>query len=195
MKKKLAFVPLLLVCLILCMGIDGCKDRSKSEEEDKAFVNSQQEHYQNTQPLEFYDWSIPRDVYQQIYRAITTQKVTTFTIVETMTGELRYAGPSIGYPIPADMSLTNPLQGYYMYNGAGTAIEQAEPMGLFSSKNTDGTWILFVDEDKGVLYPVYTEHKCTAFPFLMERDSKGEWKRADRKPPKFTIEVRTEPRK
>lgn len=193
MKKIVNFC--LLVSLAFFVGCS--EDRSKSEEADKTFVDRQQQHYQNVQPLEFYDWSIPRDVYQQIYRAITTQKVTTFTIVETMTGELRYAGPSIGYPIPADMSLTNPLQGYRVWNtgGGAVAIEQAEPMGLFSSKNTDGTWILYVDEDEGVLYPVYTEHKCTAFPFMMERDEKGEWMRADRKPPKFTIEVRTGPRK
>lgn len=188
---------IVLMSLVLLVGCD--KDRSKSETADKAFVNRQQEHYQIVQPLEFYDWSIPRDVYQQIYRAITTQKITTFTIIETMTGELRYAGPSIGYPIPADMSLTNPKQGYRVRSGGGNggavAIEQAEPMGLFSSKNTDGTWVLYVDEDKGILYPVYTEQKCTTFPFLMEQDEKGTWRRSDREPPKFTIEVRTEPRK
>lgn len=192
MRKSMIFCVLMSLVLLA-----GCReDRSKSETADRNFVDKQQQHYQIVQPLEFYDWSIPRDVYQQIYRAITTQKVTTFTVVETMTGELKYAGTSIGYPIPADMSLTNPLQAYEgRWENAVVSIEQAEPMGLFSSKNTDGTWVLYVDEEKGVLWPFYTEQKCSAFPFIMEQDEKGVWRRADREPPKFTIEVRTEPRK
>lgn len=186
---------MVLTVVVLAVCIAGCREeRSKSEQNDREFVDKQQQHYQKAQPIEFFDWSIPRDVYQQIYRAITTQKVTTFTIIESITGEFKYAGPSIGYPIPADMSLTNPLQPYESHwesNGI-TTIEQAEPMGLFSSKNTDGTWVLFVDEEEGVLYPVYSEHKCTAFPFMMQRTEKGEWKRADRRPPQFTINIRNE---
>jgi hypothetical protein len=70
-----------------------------------------------------------------------------------------------------------------------TAIEQAEPNGLFSSKNTDATWILYVDEESGVLYPVYSEHKAMSWPFIMQQTQSGEWVKASGETPEFTIEI------
>jgi len=49
----------------------------------------------------------------------------------------------------------------------GSVIEQPEPNGLFSSKNTVGTWVLCTQSD-GTVYPVYTELNVTAFPFPMQ---------------------------
>jgi hypothetical protein len=85
--------------------------------------------------------------------------LSTYTVVVSSFGNLLWECPSIGYPIPADTQLTNPLQ---YYNG--TTLEQAEPNGLFSSKNTVGTWIMCVLED-GTVYPIYTEMNANTFPF------------------------------
>ena len=46
-------------------------------------------------------------------------------------------------------------------------MEQAEPNGVYSSKNTDATYVLCV-RDNGDVAPVYTEHKVTTFPFPVE---------------------------
>ena len=109
-------------------------------------------------------------------------------MIESITGKTFFHGPSIGYGIPCDTSLTNPLKAVRIYGEAATSIEQAEPNGLFSSKNTDGTWVLFVQLD-GSVTPIYTEHKVTTFPFAVKQDGQGGWIRADNKPSEFTISI------
>jgi hypothetical protein len=185
MRRNISLIMLLLLVMPLCMGNSGCND---SESRDRVTVDTQQKIYQQVQPVHIYDFSIPRDIYQQIYDMTTTQAVATYTVIETMTGVTKYQGPSIGFPIPADVQLTNGLQP--AYNSGGAAIEQAEPNGLFSSKNTDATWTLFVDLKSGNVYPMYSEHKVSCWPFIVEKDSNGEWHRADNKPIGFKLEIK-----
>jgi hypothetical protein len=183
MKKIWVLIIGLSIFLLVGCGV------MTSEEKDRAIVQKQQSIYQAVQPVHIYDFSIPRDIYQQIYDITTTEVVATYTIIESVTGVTRYEGPSIGYAIPADVSLTNPLQPAYHVCNSGI-IEQAEPNGLFSSKNTDGTWVLYVDLKSGEVYPVYSEHKVTTFPFIVKKNEKGQWIRADDKPLAFKINIR-----
>ena len=188
--KKLKWVGLsvvLISIIILALVLMGGGSSSSSEEQDSEMVNRQQKIYQKALPVPFFEYSIPRDIYIQIYEVVTTRAYTTYTVIESMTGKTFFHGPSIGYGIPVDTSITNPLQGDYVYNGSAATIEQAEPNGLFSSKNTDGTWVLFVQED-GSVTPVYTEHKVTTFPFAVKKED-DIWVRADNKPVDFTIDV------
>ncbi len=176
----------------------GCTNDS-SESRDAKIVAKQQAIYQDTQPVHIYDYSIPRDIYQQIYDVITTKVVATYSVIETVMGMTKFQCPSIGYAIPADTSLTNPLQGTNNRDTLGVdkyeiVVEQAEPNGLFASKNTDGTWVLCVDMQTSEVYPVYTEHKVTVFPFIAEKSDEGEWSRADNKPIAFKVEIRNSPK-
>jgi hypothetical protein len=171
---------------ILIVFLIGCVD-ANTETKDKEIVQEQQNHYQKVHPVPFFDYSISRDVYTQIYEVVTTKAYTTYTVIESMTGLTFFHGPSIGYGIPADTSITNPLQTYGYSSGALTSIEQAEPNGLFSSKNTDGTWVLFIQTD-GTVTPIYTEHKVTTFPFQVRKTAEG-WIRSDDAPVEFTINV------
>jgi hypothetical protein len=188
MKKIL--ITLFLVMLVYGAAYSSGDAESDSEVADRVIVQEQQAHYQKIHPLPFFDYSIPRDVYTQIYEFVTTRAYVTYTVIESMTGATFYHGTSIGYGIPADTSLSNPLQAQWrLYNGAaGIAIEQAEPNGLFSSKNTDGTWVLFIQSD-GSVTPIYTEHKVTTFPFKVRQTDSGVWVRADNDPVDFTIKV------
>ena len=176
--------------ILLLLVISGCAETS--EDKDRHIVNKQQEMYQQTQPVHIYDYSIPRDIYQQIYDITTTKVVATYSIIESVTGVTRYECPSMGFAIPADTQLTNPLQPTYLGGSSSgiVAIEQAEPNGLFSSKNTDGTYVMCVDLKTSEVYPVYTEHKVTTFPFIVEKDKNGQWVRADNKPLAFKIEIK-----
>jgi len=177
MKSAKLFIFVILA--IVLMSNSGCDENSESK--DRDVVNKQQEHYAKVQPIPFYDFSIPRDVLEQIYNVVTQEARMTYTIIESVTGVTRFHGPSISYGIPADVSLTNPLQPAYDRSlSDGEVIEQAEPNGLFSSKNTDGTWVLFVDSN-GDITPIYTEHKVTTFPFAVVKNELGEWVRADKK--------------
>ena len=188
MRKKIFKVLTPILLALMFMGNkSGC---SNSESHDREIVNKQQGIYQDVQPVHIYDYSIPRDIYQQIYDITPTQALATYSVVETIDGHIKYRGPSIGFPIPADMQLTNGLQPDYHSNG-GVAIEQAEPNGLFSSKNTNATWVLFVDLESGNVYPMYSEHHVSCWPFIVKEDDKGEWHRADKKPIKFKLVIDT----
>lgn len=182
---------ILLVCLVIVVAasiLTGCNEE-KADRVDRDIVEGQQQHYQKVHPVPHFDYSIPRDVYIQIYSIITTKAYTTYTIIESITGETKFHGPSIGYGIPEDTQLTNPLTPYWKHGGSSGVVEQAEPSGVFSSKNTDGTWVMFIQND-GSVVPIYTEHKVTTFPFEVEPDGQGGWIRTDNEPVDFTIDVK-----
>jgi len=174
-------VGIVLIILALLVVSVGCMRRA--DDEEAIQVESQQTHYSEVQPVPRFDHSIPRDVLLQIYNVVTTEARSTYTVIQSITGEVVFHGASVGYGIPADTQLTNPVQ-----KKGDTVIEQAEPNGLFSSKNTDGTWILFVEEG-GVIAPIYTEQKVTTYPFIVARDASGAWVRTDDAPPSFTVEI------
>ncbi len=181
--KKLMIIVLAVALMFLVVGCLG----ENPESADREVVQEQQAHYQKTQPLPYYEYSIPRDIFIQISDVVVTKAYTTYTVIESITGETKFHGPSLGYGIPADTQLTNPLQLARDYSG-GPVIEQAEPNGLFSSDNTDGTWVLFVQPDGNVV-PVYTEHKVTTYPFPVEQDESGSWVRTEGSETNFVIDI------
>lgn len=184
-SKTWKILAMITVALVLVVALAGCNSTSNSK--IRKQVDNQQEHYDMVQPIPSFDYSIPRDILTQIYKVVTTEARNTYTLIQSMTGEVIFYGPSLGYGIPVDTQLTNPLCTYGDFTDSAV-IEQAEPNGLFSSKNTDGTWVLFVD-DNGDVTPVYTEQKVTTFPYAVIQSADGVWVRADNKPASFTIDV------
>ncbi len=160
---------LLTFALIIGLtALSACDwDSSSSDDRDRKTVNAQQEQYAIGQPVPTFDFSLERDVYVQLYRA-RNQNVATYTVWRSDFGNILGDCPSIGYPIPYDSSLTNPLK-KVRGNGTLTTVEQAEPNGLYSSKNSIATWIRCVQPD-GSQVPVYIEDKVTAYPFPVEVD-------------------------
>lgn len=189
-RATLSFsVVALIVAAVLSMVSSGCDSAESQERRDNAIVGQQQSHYAKVQALPFYDYSIPRAIVLQIYDVVTQEARSTYTIIETIMGQTKHHGPSIGYGIPADVSLTNPLQPVGNSLHAIVGIEQAEPNGLFSSKNTDGTWVLFVDIN-GDVTPIYTEHKVTTFPYAVRQLDDGSWVRSDQERASLTVEIK-----
>ena len=102
----------------------------------------------------------------QIYNA-RNDALNTWSVWRSDTGVVEDWCPSIGFVIPYDTSLTNPMKSI----GQGGNIEQAEPNGLFSSKNTTATWVL-CQLPNGKISPVYIESKVTvyAWPVKVENN-------------------------
>lgn len=196
-KNPRLFGLMILISMALFVG---CYNETADLTDNKT-VNRQQEHYQKAQPVHFYDFSIPRDIYQQIYDITTQQAVATYTVIESVTGVPRFECPSISYPITFDVSLTNPLKGVNAVDHWGAdsyeaVTEQAEPNGLYPSKNTDATWVLCVDTDSGLAYAFFSEHKANTWPFIVELNDKNMWQRAKGAPIAFKVEIReTKPEK
>lgn len=161
MKRYKKFILITVVLAIASITLLGCDDSDVKKESEG--VGRQQDVYNENQPAPFFDWSMPRSLWNDFY-VIQNKTTSTWSYIQPMTGgRPLFETPSMGYPIPMDTQLTNPLR--YVYTGAGPAVvEQPEPNGLFTSKNTDATIVMATNGD-GTVSPVYTEQKVTCFPF------------------------------
>ncbi len=159
-----------------------------SQSRDVKAVEQQQQIYQTNQPIPAFTFSQDRDTLIQIYR-LRNEARTTYTVFHSLnSGEPAFACPSRGYAIPADTQLTNgtQLSGAWIASGASSDdtrsdgqgnyyrwvdgnIDLPEPNGLYSSKNTDGTWVLCLRSD-GTVNPIYSELKVQTFPFEVKWD-------------------------
>lgn len=155
----------LLSLLVLSILLAGCASPQTATNKEAQTVESQDLIYLNGQPIPLYNYSPERDVFIQLYN-FRMSNVSTWTVICSNMGNCLDSCPSLGYPMPADVQLTNPLKGD-LYNPPESGwevitVEQREPNGLFSSKNTAGTWVLCV-YGEGRVEPVYTELNATAY--------------------------------
>ena len=162
---------LLLVVGMLLLTF-GCEGGDKAEVADREAVKRQQEQYQESQPIPFFEFSLERDIAIQLYKA-RNERVATWTVWRSDYGMVLGDCPSIGYPLPYDTSLTNPLKTTHGTGSQyGKVLEQAEPNGLYSSKNSIATWVRCVTSVNGsdVEAPIYIEGKVNAYPYPVTVD-------------------------
>jgi hypothetical protein len=159
MKIKM-FVPVLM-CIFM---FSACS--VDQEYIDRQIVDQQQKQYAASQPIPMFNWSLERHLIIQLYQA-RNSKVATHSVWRSDYGMVEGDCSSIGFSIAADTSLTNPLQREQGTNSA--VIEQAEPNGLFASKNTNATWVMCTGEG-GVINPVRVESKVTTYPYPVTVD-------------------------
>lgn len=172
-----------IAILVLLVGafaaLVACERTVTQDARDAVAVDAQQQQYAKVQPVPFYDFSSDRDTLIQIYNQKNEVRQTHTIVTSDGTGDLIFQCPSIGYGIPADTQLTNGQalttrifnNSTSVYQADGV-VEQAEPNGLYSSKNTDGTYVLCVLDD-GTVSPVQTEGKVTTFPFPVVVNADG----------------------
>lgn len=166
------WVILLSVSLSFLVGGCGKVGReATAESRDAQRVSLQQSQYEKGQPIPTFNWSLERDLVIQLYQ-VRNKKAMTHSVWRSNYGSIEGDCPSYGYGIPYDTSLTNPLvatdidnQGeeHSYQGGALASIEQAEPNGIFASKNTAATWVMCLGE-AGSIEPVYVETKVTVYP-------------------------------
>ena len=170
MKKWGCFIISFFIVLSFC----GCEvDNSVATQEAKK-VARQQDQYAKGQPVPAFDWSFERDLVIQLYK-LRNKKVATHTVWRSDYGQIEGDCSSIGYGIPYDTSLTNPLMSTDedqdgFDQSALTTIEQPEPNGIFASKNTTATWVMSVDKSTGQILPLYIETKVTVYPYPVKVD-------------------------
>ena len=168
------FIPITLLLSLAALGTvtTGCEAQPSQEVKDLAAVKRQQSQYGTAQPIPAFDFSLERDIVIQLYKA-RNERVATHTVWRSDMGTVEGDCPSTGYPVPYDTSLTNPLKGVRISSdGGATTVEQAEPNGVFASKNSTATWVRCVYEVNGkmVVAPIYIESKVTTYPFPVEVD-------------------------
>lgn len=163
-----------IILLPILLALTACPEaKQTTESRDARRVQQQQSQYEKGQPIPAFDWSLERDLVIKLYQ-VRNQKAATHSVWRGDFSVIEGDCPSYGYGIPYDTSLTNPLvatdlaqsgnQHFYGQGGSSLAsIEQAEPNGVFASKNTAATWVMCLGE-AGSLEPIYVETKVTVYP-------------------------------
>lgn len=159
---------IMLVGLALTLSLVGCNGEASQEDKDKRQVQQQQKQYAAAQPVPVFNWSLERDMLIQLYN-IRNLKAATHTVWRGDTSVVEGDCASIGYGLPYDTSITNPLQPTGNSAYALTSIGQAEPNGVFASTNTAATWVFCVTET-GSIEPIYVEAKVTGYPYPVTVD-------------------------
>lgn len=147
--------------------------KENADFKDTEAVQRQQKQYQVAQPIPAFDYSLERDLLIQLYQ-VRNGEVTTHSVWRSDYGLVEGDCPSMGYGLPYDTSLTNPLVATDV-NQAGyreaalTSVGQPEPNGVFASTNTAATWVFCIGAT-GALEPVYVEAKVTVYPGPVDVD-------------------------
>lgn len=170
MKRLIIFIT-----VVMMFVVTGCYEQTASEKESNI-VDKQLEQFSIGQPVPTFDWSLERDMVIKLYH-LRNQKVATHSVWRSDYGMIIGDTPSLGYGLPYDTSLTNPLQlstkrveltsTYHRVDGT---IEMQEPNGIYASKNTSATWIMSVDKKTGQIMPIYTENKVDVYPYPVKVD-------------------------
>ena len=143
---------------ILAIVLTGCSLES-SDATEKQRVEAQQNIYINSQPIPAFDWSLERHVFIELYKA-RNNAVQTYSYVRNLNGQVIFNCKSIGFPMPANTQLTNPMKQRYT-NSDSSPMPQAEPNGLFTSPTNVGTYVFCVNSD-GSVSPSYFEAEVEA---------------------------------
>ncbi len=139
MKKLiLLIVPLLILA--------GCEIQQSQTQKDSKAVERQQSQISKSQPVPAYNWSLERHLVIQLYN-IRNLKAITHSVWRSDRGMIEGDCVSIGFGIPYDTSLTNPLTAKRFGSMfASLVVEQPEPNTVFASKNTQATWVMCAGE-------------------------------------------------
>jgi hypothetical protein len=158
------------------MSVTACGREVSSTQKESQAVARQLSVFSKGQPVPAFSYSFERDLMIQLYR-LRNEKVATHTVWRSDYGMIEGDTPSIGYGLPYDVSLTNPLQldhkrvkGYGSHTTLEGTVEQQEPNGTYASKNTTATWVMSVDSDTGQMVPIYIEGKVTVYPYPVTVD-------------------------
>lgn len=166
---------LLFAAAASTLALAGCvENTSSATQRDAETTNRIQEQLSASQPVPIVDWSLERDLLIQLY-SIRNIDATTHSVWRSDLGTVEGDCPSIGFGIPYDTSLTNPLVATsrsadrrYISESL-VAVEQPEPNGVYASKNTAATWVMCAGET-GTIEPVYVETRVTTYPYPVSVD-------------------------
>jgi hypothetical protein len=174
--KKFAAVLLVLALALSVVGCGPYDETTTVSQKETAIVNSQQSIYAKAQPVPLFNYSLPRDLWIQFYKASTSNVVRTWSCEVSAYGKpISEIYESVGYPIPMDTQLTNSqmvIEDTFAYEDhSGQVVAQPEPNGLFTSPNTNATIIMVADAD-GKVTPIYSEHmvQCWAFKVVWDKE-------------------------
>lgn len=165
-NKKISLI--IIICFVFSLFIiSGCGKPSSVEEESNNQETQQQEAIKAVPPPAISNFN-QRKTMKMIQEDLDKEKLTTYTYIASMQGNLVFVGESIGYPISAGFQFNNPEQIVH-YNGGAVSVPQAEPNGLYSPSSDEGTYVMMIDKSTGKARPVYFETRIVCSPFRLDK--------------------------
>ena len=86
----------------------------------------------------------------------------TYTYLVGTNNQLTKLCDSLGYGLPYATQFTNPVK---KADWGAFAIAQADPNGLYSPANAEGTWVLCLDPKEKKAKPMYIEPRVIVSPY------------------------------
>ena len=97
-----------------------------------------------------------------------TANLRTYAYITDINGHLHKRCDSIGYGIPYATQYTNPQKIADHYQGGYAILPQADPNGLYSPPNAEGTWVLCKVPGSEKISPIYIEDRVTVSTFPLD---------------------------
>ena len=167
---KSSFVGLLLVGMLSTFWLAGCDHDEPTSEE----IQNKKQEQLNLQAVQ--SVGMPGIVNYAEKRTLKEifekrdQSITTVTYTQDMNGHLHKFCDSIGYGIPYATQFTNPQQIAWRQGYGVATLPQADPNGLYSPADAEGTWIMCLNPEDKKTYAVYVEPRVVVSPFALHTE-------------------------
>jgi hypothetical protein len=162
---------LLAAPVAMMLMASSCDDTQSSNQTETNVQASQQEVYNQGQPLPLFPYSNYRETLIQLEQQLATGTPTTWTTWESYSGQPEGVCKSMGWPIPVTVQLSNPSQAQWNTAGGsgigGVAVGQMDPIGVYPPPSGMGTWAMCLDS-AGVVHPDYIEGVVNAYSYPVE---------------------------
>ncbi len=144
----------------------GCGGQTTSSDQVQN-ANQEQSNLQAVQAVGFPNithFSEKRQL-KAIYE-LRDDAISTVTYIADFNGHLHKFCDSVGYGIPYATQYTNPQKIDYNSEtyGGNVPVPQADPNGLYSPADAEGTWVLCLDPKSKKTEPVYVEPRVVVSP-------------------------------
>lgn len=153
MRRHLAAVAL------AAAGLTACTTESSAVRQDREAADANLNRLDDAQPVPEFNFSQLRQNLIEINTAQADTTQTTSFFFNLGTVDPVASCPSIGFPIPSTMQLTNPWQTSWRDSG-GAVVAQAEQTGVYTG-DSSGTYVICIDAT-GDAYAFYWEGHVAA---------------------------------
>lgn len=172
-RRKTALTAAAGLFAFLTLTAESCDDGTQPSgvSQDKAVADANLDRLNDVQPIPEFNFSQLRQNLIEINSAQADTTQTTSFFFNLGSVDPISSCPSIGFPIPSTMQLTNPDQavGDIGTNGSGAVIAQSEQTGVYTGDST-GTYVICVDAT-GDAYAFYWEGYVAAVTGPAEWDA------------------------
>jgi hypothetical protein len=161
---------ILAAVFVAALTLTGCGDTSPTSEQlqNKAQEQTNLQAVQSVGMPSITRFSEKRQL-KTIFE-LRDAAITTTTYIVDLNGNLHKFCDSVGYGIPYATQYTNPqrpAQNYETQMAGNIALPQADPNGLYSPVDAEGTWILCNDPKTKKNWPIYVEPRVVVSPFAL----------------------------